>query len=210
MRAYDSATMAALQNADIEGIVERDFIWIWGRSLDGLTRHEFAFWNDATDETVGVRSGETGSIVNRDYIGGGTFEGLPSIPFIADMTVRSIDIALSGTHPSVISMYKGYDLRHAEVECHRGLYNPNTMKLVAPPYAHFVGKINKAPRKRNTRSNGSEIILSLVSITRELTRTNPKKKSDEDQKSRNGDRIYRYTGVVEEWNVPWGEKARRE
>jgi hypothetical protein len=42
-------------------------------------------------------------------------------------------------------------------------------------------------------------------VTRELTRTNPAKRSDETQRLRSGDRFRRYSGTAYQWPIWWGE-----
>ena len=51
----------------------------------------------------------------------------------------------------------------------------------------------------------SQLRIEVVSVTRELTRTNPGKRSDETQRLRSGDRFRRYTSTAQHWPIWWGE-----
>ena len=66
--------------------------------------------------------------------------------------------------------------------------------------------MNKAQLSTPKTGDEGGIDLTCVSHIREMTRTNPAKKSDETQKRRSGDRFRRYIGTV---NVDlfWGQKS---
>lgn len=207
MRSVDSATAAHLQAR--AGTIPRDFLWIEGKNRETGAAESIGFWNDLDTVTVTVISGETGLPAARDYVGSGTLISADAIPLVSDLTIRTIRIRLSQIDEGVAQAIRGYDPRLAHVEFHRGLFDPDTRNLVAPPLPHFLGRINAAPIQTPPAGSDGSITLSVVSHSRELTRTNAAKKSDETQKRRSGDRFRRYSDVAGEWNVPWGQPDAR-
>jgi len=49
-------------------------------------------------------------------------------------------------------------------------------------------------------------VLTIVSQSRELTRTNPAKASQEFYARRSGDLWGQYTGTAGQWSIWWGEE----
>lgn len=202
-RALDIDTYNALVDAPNKGIAERKFVTFFVRSLDGASTATFGFWNDLDTVTASVLRGDTGSAENREFHGDGSLLAIDPVILTSDLTVQTLRITLSQIHATVQNMARGYDIRGAKVEVHRGIYDPQTNALAGPIYCRFIGKVNKAPIGTPKVGDEGSIEIEVASITRELTRSNPAKKSDETQKRRSGDRFRRYAGVA---NVPiwWG------
>lgn len=209
MRNLDSATVTALSQAPDRGLIVRNLVWFRGRSLaNPAVRLEFAFWNDLDSASIAVEDPTTGGTSTRIYVGGGSMLDMADIPLTSDLTIRTVRVPLSQIHAEVQAMVRGADIRLADVQIHRAILDPDTRQLVSAK-CHFLGQVDRAPL--GTPSVGEEggVEIECVSNTRELTRTNPAKRSDEFLKSRFGDRFYRYTGTA---NIPiyWGvEKDRK-
>jgi len=205
MRSIDLDTYDALVGAPDNGITSRDLVYFFVRSLDGESTTQFGFWNGLDTVTISVLRGDTGLSQSRVYHGDGSLISMDRIPLTSDLTVRTVKVVLSQLHATVQDMVRGYDIRGAKVEIHRGVFDPQSNALVGAPICHFVGKVNKAPIQTPAVDQEGSISIDVVSIVRELTRINPAKKSDETQKRRSGDRFRRYAGVA---NVPvwWGEE----
>lgn len=207
MRNIDNDTAAYLQTR--KGVISRDLLWITAKERDTGNTVATGFWNDLDSVTLTVVSGETGSPVSRTYHGTGTLISISPIPLISDLTVRTITITLSRISTQVQQAIRGYDPRFGHVEIHRALFDLATRELVAAPVPHFVGSINGAPMAVPRPGEEGSIALSVVSHSRELTRTNPLKRSDETQKRRSGDRFRQYSGVAGQWEFFWGEEKHR-
>ncbi|MGQ3294610.1 MAG: hypothetical protein ACT6U0_20665, partial [Shinella sp.] len=127
------------------------------------------------------------------------------------LPVRPIRIRLSQINDAVQIAIRGYDPKHAPIELHLGLFDTATMLPVAPAVPVFVGRVNGSPITTPAAGSEGSIELSCVSDTRELTRLNPLKRSDEMQQRRvvGGvpDRFRRYSDVAGGWlqNIHWGE-----
>lgn len=208
MRALDTDTYNALVAAPNKGLTERKFVTFFVRSLDGESTATFSFWNDLDTVMASVLRGDTGSAENRTYYGDGSLLAIDPVVMTSNLTVQTLRITLSQVHATVQNMARGYDVRGARVEVHRGVFDPQTNELAGPIYCRFIGNVNKVNITTPKVGDEGAIEVEVASIARELTRTNPAKKSDETQKRRSDDRFRRYAGVA---NVPvwWGgEKAK--
>jgi hypothetical protein len=203
MRSIDSTTVAYLQSR--EGIVPRDFLWITGHERDTGNPVSVGFWSDLGVVSVSVISGETGTLVTRTYNGSGSMISIDPIPLISDLSIRQVRINLSQINDDVLQIIRLYDARFGTVEIHRGFFDLNTRALIAPPLPHFIGTINNAPLHTPPAGEEGNVAITVVSHSRELTRTNPTKRSDESQKLRSGDRFRRHSDVVGQWEFWWGE-----
>lgn len=207
MRSVDGTTSAYLTAR--KGVVVRDLLWITAKERDTGNPVSVGFWNDIDSVTLTVISGETGASVSRTYHGSSTLISISPIPLISDLTVRTITITLSRISTQVQQAIRGYDPRFGHVEIHRALFDLATRELVAAPVPHFVGSINGAPMAVPRPGEEGSITLSVVSHSRELTRINPLKRSDETQKRRSGDRFRQYSGVAGLWDFFWGDEKHR-
>lgn len=210
MKDYlDTPTMEAISSK--KGIAPAYFLWIAGKNRSSGSVETMGLWNgwDAVDAVV--RDPDTRVGVTRPYQAGGSIVNWPSIPLTTGLEVRTIRIRLSQINDAVQIAVRGYDPKHAPVQLHMGFMDLDTMLLVAPAVPVFIGRVNGTPISTPKAGEEGSIELSCVSDTRELTRTNPLKRSDEMQKRRivSGvpDRFRRYSDVAGGWlqNIHWGE-----
>lgn len=207
MRDIPTEFQAALA---ARALVARDFIQVTGRAISDGTEVTMYFWNDIGTVTATVIDGETGEEASHDYIGTGTLLKIDDVPLTSDINVRTITATLSQIDESVADAVRGADLHQGKVQIQRGLFDPATRNLVAPPQPRFVGFIDKCTI--NTPVEGAEgsIVLSLVSHTQELTRFNTDKCGDDSQQLRSsGDTFYQDMPVVGNWPIFWGQKNAR-
>lgn len=205
MREVDDATQAALA---ARALVARDFILVTGKSFADGTIRTVGFWSDFGTITVSVIDGDTGEAVSHDYIGTATLMAIDDIPLTADVTIRTINASLSQINEAVTDEVRGYDLKQAPVQIHRGLFDPTTRNLVAPPRPRFVGFVDKCVITTPQEGNDGSIVLTMTSHTQELTRFNTDKCSDDSQKARHAnDAFYQDMAVVGNWQVFWGQAS---
>lgn len=198
---YDSATIAALQSG---ALVLRDFLTVFGWDEDGdpIT---LGFWTGEDDVTVNVVSATTGSVVSRNFIGGGTLLEVPAIVDAIGIEARSIDLGLSQIHLAVQDMVRAYNIRVAVVEVHRGVFSPATWSLVSTPFPRFLGRMDSASVATPAVGGEGGITLTAVPDVIDLTRTNPALKSDETQRLRSDDRFRRHSDAAAAVEVWWGQ-----
>lgn len=204
MRTLDVAMQGALRN--VSAIVPRNFIVVTAKTRDTGVPSLRCFWDDADIVTVSIAD-ENDNVVDRNFAGDGAVLAIDPIPMRIGLEVRTIQIALSALHAEVIALCRTDEPRGAKVEIYRGLLDPASLRLVARPRIRFLGKINEAPIETPAVGGEGSVTLRVVSHTRELTRTNPARKSDAQQQLRQGDRFRRYAGVAAEWPIWWGQQA---
>jgi len=204
VRPLDVDTQVAIR--DRSAIVPRNFIVITAKNRDSGEPSVRCFWDEAETVITNVLD-ENGDTVSHTFVGDGAILEMDPVPMRIGLEVRTVQITLSPLHSEVQALVRGDDPRDAKVEIYRGLLDPTSMLLVAAPRIRFLGKINEAPISTAGAGGESTVILRVVSHTRELTRTNPAKKSDAQQQLRGGDRFRRYTNVAGDWDIWWGEKA---
>jgi len=204
VRVLDVATQVAVR--DRSRVIPRNFVLVWGRPLNGGDRVPFGFTDFGEDVSVNVVDGETGAVVNHTFYGDNSpILSMDPIPLKIGLEVDTTQVVLSQIQPAVQLMARGYDIRNAPVQIHRGYLNPDSMLLVANPRCRRLGQVNGAPIQTPAAGGEGSITLKVVSHTRELTRTNTAKRSDEQQRLRDGDRFYRFVGTADQWELWWGE-----
>lgn len=203
VRVLDAGTQGAIRNRS--AIVPRNFIVITAKDRDSGDAVVHGFWDDADTVAVNVLD-EDGATVSRTFAGDGAVLSLDPIPMRIGLEVRTVQLVLSALHADVLDLVRGDDPRGAKVEIYRGLLDPASGALLAVPRIRFLGKVNAAPIATAAVGGESSVTLAIVSHTRELTRTNPAKKSDAQQQLRSGDRFRRYTNVAGDWDIWWGER----
>lgn len=205
MKSIDSQTQAAISNR--EAIAPVNFVWIIAKNRDTGAPEAIGFWNGLDAVTESVINPDTGLSVSRTYYAAGALLDIPSIPLTSDITVRQIRLKLSQINEAVQLAVRGYDIRHARVQIHRGFLSPDTMQPVAAARVLFDGWVNGAPITTPAVNGDGSIELICVSHSRLLTKTNPLRRSDEQQQRRSGDRFRRHTDVAGNWlqDIHWGE-----
>jgi hypothetical protein len=207
MRVVDGDTSAYLNTR--KGVITRRFVWMIGKDRTTGEAASGGFWNGEFTIDAEVISGQTGLPEVRQYVGLGSLISVDDINLVSDLTVQTLRIKMSQINPAVNNAIRGYDARNAKIEVHYGLLDLDTRKLVARPIPHFVGIVNKAPIVRSKTGGSGGVSLEAHSRTRELTITNPAKKSDEFSKTRGGDRFRQYSGVAGSWAIFWGEDKEK-
>lgn len=210
MRTVDASTLSWLQNAPDEGYTTRDVVHFVVRSFaDPSVTQTFTFWGEIDPETVSVVDPSTGGPVALDCVGDGALLSCSEVKLTSDLTVQTLNVSLSQIHATVQNMVRGYDVRLATIWLHRAAFDPGTRALVAMPLPHFFGKVDKSPVGTPAVGDEGSVNIQAVSHIRELTRTNPAKKSDETQKRRSGDRFRRYNSTAGDTDVFWGLRKER-
>lgn len=205
MRNVAPAFVERLQNADSEGLVEADFVVFHVRTYAGAPA-TFAFWTDHDTITAAMVSPFTGVLQGHDFVGAGAILDVGETARTSDISIRRKSLVMSAVHETVLDMWTGHDMRLAKVAVHMGLFDPDSRNLAATEI-EFAGELNGAPKEIPARGGSGGIRFDMVSDSRQLTRTNPAKRSDAHQRTRQNDGFHRYIGVAGDWNIPWGQET---
>lgn len=210
MKDYlDAGTIDAISSR--EGIAPAYFLWIKAKNRTTGAPETMGLWSGWDAVNAEVLDPDTRLPVTRPYQAGGSIVGWPAIPLETGLVVRNVRIRLSQINDAVQNAIRGYDAKHAPIEMHMGFFDPHSMIPVGPAIPVFIGRVNGAPITTPAAGDEGSIELVGVSDTRELTRVNPLKRSDEMQQRRvvSGvpDRFRRYSDVAGGWlqNIHWGE-----
>jgi hypothetical protein len=162
-------------------------------------------WTGDDDVSATVISGATGQIETRTYFGMGNTLAVPDIPLVSDLTIQALAIEMSQLASATQQLVRGYDVRLAPIDIHQCLLDPETRRAIDPELV-FIGEVDGSPIETPSAGGEGKIRLEVVSSAiRSLTRTNPRKRSYEAQKRREGDEFGRYSNSVAAWEVSWGE-----
>lgn len=204
MRTLDAPTQAAIR--DRKGEVHREFVHFVVKNLTTGAPVEFGFTNYGEDVSVTVVDGETLAPVVRTYYGDNSpILRIDPVPYRIGLQVDTTTLDLSPIHPIVEQMVRGHNCRGATVQIHRGYFSLSSMGLVANPLCRRLGLINGLPMLTPAIGGQGSMSIKVVSHTRELTKFNPAKRSDAQQKLRSGDRFRKYVGVAHRVEFHWGE-----
>lgn len=202
MKNTDGRIISALARREL---MARDFISITVKDrITGLPVSGY-YWNDVGPITANVLSGATLLQESRTFTGTGSVISIGEIPLVNDLSIRSIRVTLNHLNAEIDDLIRGYDLKDAYVEIHKGFFNPATWALEAPAEPEFVGNVDSCRINNAPAGSAGNVELVLFSNTRQLTRASTEKRSDASQKQRDpNDTFFKYAGVVPEVQVFWG------
>lgn len=204
MRVLDPAELAAIA---ARAVVARDFVWLTVRNRATGSPVGIGFWSDGGPREAECLDPITGAVETRTF-NGGALASIGDIQLVSDLSVRTVEVVLSGLDPAVSAAVNTHDPRGAPVQILRGYLDPTSRALVAPAKARFVGFVDEAPIVTAGEGEASTVTLRIVSHARELGRKNPDVRSHESQQKRlAGDDFFRDAGVVGEWEFWWGRKT---
>lgn len=200
MRADPAAVTAALADG---ALVPRDFLWIEPRNRDTGARTGWGAWSDLGTISADVADPIDG-VVLRVFDGGGSLIEVTPFSQVAGLSVQTIQIKLASTLDHAEVLVRQYDARLAPVSLYRGFLDPDTMRLVAPAQARFLGFVDSADIQTGAEGGESQIVLSCASHVQELTRKGTATRSDADQRRRDAsDRFFEHAADVGTWQIKW-------
>lgn len=205
MRTIGTSAAALLAGADKLGIIEADLVIFIVKDSEGEDT-PFAFWTEHDTETITVTSPWTGLSASYPFIGGGTILKVGDTPRTSDLSIRRKSLTMSAIHPAVSDMRLSYDMKLAKVAVFQALFDPITRNFVGA-MLEFVGELNGAPRDVPAAGGEGGVRFDMVSDSRQLTITNPAKRSDAHQRTRSNDGFHKYIGVAGEWIIPFGQES---
>lgn len=209
MRSPASAITTAINAARDSGLIIRWSVTIWPKDRETGVRTAFGFWTGDDPITTSVISGSTGNSETRSYYGGVNLS-VPPIPRTSDLTVQSFEISLSQIADAVQTVLRGYDARLAPIEVHVWVLGASGAPVSAPE-PEFIGIVDEAGITTPVAGGDGKASMTIVSEAMlMLTRKNPRKRSDEGQKRRSGDRFGRYSNTAGYTRVYWGEDAPKD
>lgn len=184
------------------------------RVKDKETNAEVVYNFDTREEneTITVVDPDTGDDDSRAWWGGGHIVGWNPIVRSEGTGIRRQRITLSASSDIVLDMINGYNCDRAPFEWHVGLAEKDTGILVDTPACEFVGFVDTispsyAAIDPETGEGGEAVFeITVVSLFRALTSTNPAVRSQEQGESRSGDKVFEYADSSNTWRILWGKE----
>jgi len=177
-------------------------IWIEAKNRTNGATETAGFWTGIDDRSFTIGG------VARSYAGAGPVLEMPQIVSQSGVNVQLQEASLNVLTPEVEQVLRGYDARNAPIEVHLARFNPDTNALVDTTRV-FKGWIDSMREVRGPKDGTTALAVQMASSSRALTRKLHLLRSDEAQKARTSDRIYRYADVSGSVPVYWGQKKKR-
>lgn len=200
---------AEVQDAlEKRALVARDFISVYARNRStGASIHD-GMWSDVGTVSAEVVDPDTDEAAERTFYGAGTLISVSDIALVSSLTVQTVTVTMSQVHERVEQLVRTYDVKQARIEIFRGLFDPDTRLLVAPAECRFVGFVDGVEVRTPAENEEGAVVLTCVSHTQEMTRSNPDTRSHESQILRHPtDDFYRDVATVGEWEIWWGRES---
>lgn len=204
-RSLSAENYAALQE---RRLVARDFIWLIAKDRSDGSPVEDGAWSGVGTIDAAVIDPKTGGSQTRTFYGAGGLISVSDIPLVQGITVQTITVTLSQLNAQINDFVRTYELKQAEIQVFRGLFDPDTRQLVAPAVPRFSGFVDSAPIVTPAEGGEAAVSITCTSNTQELTRSNSDTCSDASQRLRSAtDNFFQDVAVVGQWQFFWGKTS---
>lgn len=202
MREFSPNTAAYFAN--IAQTNAEVLIWISARDRTTGAVQTIGFWTGA-DHQQFVIGGQ-----NRTYYGVGSVLAVDPIRRSTGLQVRTQRVSFSQVSEPVAQAVRGYDTRHAPVEIHRALFDPETSGLVDEPHELFGGFVDKLTISTPAKGESGSISMEIASRSRALTKALSRYRSAATLTERAPtDTFRKYSARTDKVEVPWGSGKQR-
>ena len=191
------------------GLIEQALVWITARNRASGAEESLGLIASDDDESVAVTDLFTGETRLRFFRGAGGLLSVGPVRWEAGLNIRPAPITLAVNAPAVMAALRQYDARGGKVQVWRRTLSTETRRQIGAPERWIKGFVNRAPMPRAVPGGSAEMVMEVVSSKRLLTVHGSGTKSDESQKRRLGDRLFRYRAGIGTRDVPWGQKEER-
>ncbi len=204
-RTVSAEVQAALEKGEL---IYRDFIWLVARTRETGDPVEFGVWSDVGTFECDMIDPYTGGTVTRSFFPAGQSIEIPDIPLAQGLAVQPIEIRLNQVNEAINDFIRTYDCKQANIQIHRGMFDPDSRELVAPAVPRFNGFVDLLPVTTPAENSDGDVTVQAVPNSQELTRANSDTRSDASQRLREGtDNILQDVAVVADWQDFWGRAA---
>ena len=173
--------------------------WIEALNRSTDTVEGIGGWQGLHNQSFDV-DGET-----RAYGGLGANLDCGMFEYEIGLVVKNHTVRINGAAQQARELVRNYNMKYRKVEIHQAHFDPQTGELFGINRA-FRGYADEAPESIGKNSGPITLSLSLVSGTRDLTKTPNAMKSHASQNAINGDLFYRDIPLIDKVNDPWVPK----
>lgn len=196
MRSFSPATAAYF--ASRAGFIGHVLIWFRAKNRTTLATETIGFWTGADHQIFSI-GGE-----DRTYYAAGAMLKVDPIRRVAGLKVRTQRVTFSQIAPEAQLAVRGYDIRHAPVEMHRALFDPQSHTLIDEPHVMLRGYVDKATVTTPAKGGAGQITIEIASAGRALTKPLSRFRSNASMEAtRPGDEFRKYASVADVVEVKW-------
>jgi len=202
MRVVDPAVATALAQ---RRLIARDFVWFRARDRVTGLPVEDAYWSGLDDIDAQVILPRTAQVVTRTYRAGVGLISIGAIPLVGNLTVQTVQIRLAQIDEHIETLLRIYDPRQADVEVHRGLFDPATGAAVSALFPRFLGFVDRVELTTPREGGEGGLTATCVSDAQEMGRSNPERRSDAEQRRRSAtDDFFADASTIGDLQIFWG------
>ena len=196
MRPVSATMLSYLQNP---GSFRAEFlIVVNARDRTTGANYVTGFWTGDTNEAFVVGGS---SII---FYGAGALIEPPEIVYSAGLDVLAVDVKFSPLSEGFASAVRLYDVRQQRADMYRAFFDNSTEALIEEPHRIFKGRVDTVSIPDGEEGSASDATMTVVSSSRDLTRTFAAKHSDSTFRKRSGDRFLRYSDTAGSVQIEWG------
>ena len=197
MRTYSTATAAYF--ASPAAFIGHVLVWLQAKSRSSGAVETIGFWTGPDHAEFTIR----GQL--RTYYGAGSFLKMDPLRRQAGLKVRTQRIQFSQISPEVMIAIRGYEPRHAPVEVHRALYDPETEALIDEPHMILRGYVDKISLPTPPKGERGSASIEVATAGRALTKPVSRYRSDASLRARaSGDGFRKYASLSDIAETKWG------
>lgn len=200
MRSFSPTTAGYF--AQRGSFVGHVLIWLTARNRSTGADETIGFWT-GSDHREFTISGDP-----RTYYAAGAMLQVDPIRRQTGIRTRTQRVTFSQIAPEVLQALRGYDPRHAPVEMHRALFDPETDALIDEPHVILRGFVAKAPITTPAKGEAGSVQVEIATHAQALTRILGRSRSDASMRTRAPDDAFRqYASIADAVDTPWGKKS---
>lgn len=197
MRSYPSATAAYF--ASRAAFIGHVLVWLEAKDRATGAPETIGFWTGA-DHAEFIVGG-----VPRTYYAAGGLLKMDPIRRQTGLKVRSQRISFSQVSPEVMIAVRGYDPRHAPVEVHRAIFDPETDAQIDTPHLILRGYLDKLRLSTPEKGGSGQVSFEVATAGRALTKPVSRFRSDASLRARAPtDAFRKYATLTDAVEVKWG------
>lgn len=197
MRTFSTATAAYF--ASRSAFVGHVLVWLQARNRASGAVETIGFWTGADHAEFTIR----GQL--RTYYAAGAMLKVDPLRRQSGLKVRSQRVQFAQVSPEVMIAIRGYDPRHAPVEMHRALYDPDSEELIDEPHLILKGYVDKISLPTPAKGERASVTVEVATAARALTKPVSRYRSNASLRARaTGDGFRKYATLADVAETKWG------
>lgn len=197
MRTFSTPTASYF--ASRSAFVGHVLVWLQARNRSTNTVETIGFWTGADHAEFTIR----GQL--RTYYAAGSMLKMDPLRRQTGLKVRSQRLQFAQVSPEVMTAIRGYEPRHAPVEIHRALYDPDSETLIDEPHMILKGYVDKIGLPTPAKGESASVSIEVATAARALTKPVSRYRSNASLRARaSEDGFRKYATLADVAETKWG------